>query len=143
MCLSNRTEDFDKNVPVLFECGQHAPFLLLPGDLDEDVLRDGGVLAELVLHQGDIGEVVSFDEDGRNIKKTHLPRRDAAPLAGDDIDQTRRPVSCRQTTGWMIPICLILRFINRRSTGRLPIANFFSMNCCCFRIAFDKLHGLW
>lgn len=29
-------------IPVLPEFGQHAPFLLLPGDLDEDVLGDGG-----------------------------------------------------------------------------------------------------
>ena len=35
-------------IPVLPEFGQHAPFLLLPGDLDEDVLRDGGVLAAFI-----------------------------------------------------------------------------------------------
>lgn len=124
------------------EKGQHAPFLLLPGDFDENISgnrgvlaagvpdllgelveregeRDGGlgfaddfcqlillvavvvhelfqglgllhgieVLAQQVLHQCDLGVVVAFDEDGRDGGEARLPRRSAAPLTSDNIDQ--------------------------------------------------------
>ena len=62
-------------VPVFPELGQHAPLLLLPGDLDQDVLRDRGVLAAFVpdllgepveregLRDGGLG----FADDGRQL----------------------------------------------------------------------------
>ena len=57
------------------ELGQHAPLLLLPGDFDQDVLGDGGVLAAFVpdllgepvegegLRDGGLG----FADDGRQL----------------------------------------------------------------------------
>jgi hypothetical protein len=134
-------------LPVLVVQGQHAPFLLLRGDLDEDVLRNGGVLAagipnrlgkpvereaerdrglgfadelgqvvlltgaevqqpleglglldggqvlaEQVLHQGDLGVVGAVDEDGRNGGEAGLARRGAATIAGHDVAEPGRPV---------------------------------------------------
>ena len=56
-------------------------------------LLDGvEVLAEEVLHEGDLGVVCAVDEDGRDGGEARLARRGAAPLAGHDVDEARRRV---------------------------------------------------
>ena len=50
------------------------------------------VLAEEILHEGDLGIVCAVDEDGRDGGEARLARRGAAPLAGDGIDEARRRV---------------------------------------------------